>query len=231
MDKFSAQILFEDNHLLVINKKAGQLSQPDGSPRPDLKSLARDYLKQKYGKPGDAFVGIVHRLDRPVTGVVILAKTSKATSRLNESQRLGQWEKRYRLAVPGILPESGTWKDKLVKKDGKAVIAPEDGKMSELSFQRLKTAGNISLAEVFLVTGRYHQIRAQFSSRGFPVWGDSDYGFDGAARQATQKEKPNKKIDDSRKIALHCHSIKIPHPVTKEMTRFTAPIPDSFPIR
>ena len=214
------EILFEDNHLLVINKPAGILVQGDETGDEPLSKKAEEYLKFKYKKPGAAFVGVCHRIDRPVSGVVILAKTSKALSRLNELFRDNQVKKTYwALTGKPPVPEQGALVHWLVKDPIRNVTKayPErhtQGQRSELSYQLLGPAANRYLLQVNPVTGRPHQIRVQLSTGlGLPIVGDVKYGF------------LNPLPDVS--IALHARQLEIQHPVTKEALKFVAPLPDA----
>ena len=212
------EILFEDNHLLVINKPAGILVQGDETGDEPLSKKAEEYLKFKYKKPGAAFVGVCHRIDRPVSGIVILAKTSKALSRLNEMFRDNLVKKTY-WALTGKPPlaESGTLVHWLVKDPIRNVTKayPErhtQGQRSELSYQVLGPAANRQLLQVNPVTGRPHQIRVQLATGlGTPIVGDVKYGF------------LNPLPDVS--IALHARQLEIQHPVTKEPLVLVAPLP------
>ena len=212
------EILFEDNHLLVINKPAGILVQADETGDEPLSKKAEEYLKFKYKKPGAAFVGVCHRIDRPVSGIVILAKTSKALSRLNEMFRDNQVKKTYwALTGKPPVPETGTLVHWLVKDTIRNVTKayPErhtQGQRSELSYQLLGPAANRQLLQVNPVTGRPHQIRVQLATGlGTPIVGDVKYGF------------LNPLPDVS--IALHARQLEIQHPVTKEPLKFVAPLP------
>jgi len=214
------EILFEDNHLLVINKPAGILVQGDETGDEPLSKKAEEYLKFKYKKPGAAFVGVCHRIDRPVSGIVILAKTSKALSRLNEMFRDNQVKKTYwALTGKPPVPEQGTLVHWLVKDTMRNVTKAyaerhTQGQRSELSYQLLGPAANRYLLQVNPVTGRPHQIRVQLSTGlGLPIVGDVKYGF------------LNPLPDVS--IALHARQLEIQHPVTKEPLKLVAPLPDA----
>lgn len=213
------EILFEDNHMLVINKPAGLLVQGDSTGDEPLSSKAAEYLKFKYKKPGAAFVGVVHRIDRPVSGIVILAKTSKALSRLNEMFRDNKVQKTY-WALVGKSPEqaSGQLVHWLVKDPIRNVtkayakLHPQ-GQRAELSYQLLGPAGNRHLMQVNPVTGRPHQIRVQLATGlGTPIVGDVKYGFLSPLPDVS--------------IALHARRLELEHPVTKAPMRFEAPVPD-----
>jgi 23S rRNA pseudouridine1911/1915/1917 synthase len=214
------EILFEDNHLLVINKPAGILVQGDETGDEPLSKKAEEYLKFKYKKPGAAFVGVCHRIDRPVSGIVILAKTSKALSRLNEMFRDNQVKKTYwALTGKPPVPEQGTLVHWLVKDTIRNVTKAyserhTQGQRSELSYELLGPAANRYLLQVNPVTGRPHQIRVQLSTGlGIPIVGDVKYGF------------LNPLPDVS--IALHARQLEIQHPVTKEALKFVAPLPNA----
>ena len=193
--------------------------QEDDSKDLDLLNMAKDYLRDKYDKPGNIYVGMVHRLDRPVGGVVVLAKTSKAAARLSESIRTGSIEKEYRAIVEGNLPFEGTLKDNL-KKETKTnltkVVSEYDpeGKPSQLSYKVMAHKENLSLVNIRLLTGRSHQIRVQFASRSNPIWGDARYN---------PGSKPG------QQIALWAVRLSFPHPTTKEMMTFISEVPKTNP--
>lgn len=206
-------ILFEDNHLLVCVKPPGILSQSNGTIVEDMLTLGKEYLKAKYLKPGNVFLGLVHRLDRNVGGAMVFAKTSKAASRLSSSIRDHEFHKIYLAIVEGkmTIGENGTYEDYLEKdEDTKKSNLSSKGKKSVLSFAVLDTAqweGNwLSLLEINLITGRFHQIRTQFSVRGMPLYGDTKYG-------GSKKNDP---------IGLWAVSIRFPHPVTKQLLEFVS---------
>lgn len=209
------QILFEDNHLLVVNKPPGVLSQGDISGNPNLLDMGKATIKEKYNKPGNVFLGLVHRLDRPTSGVMVFARTSKAASRLSRYFRKRRIDKTYMALVQGTPPEEGTYSD-YIRRDkiaGFVTQNPED-QSAELRFRRLKTTNDVSLIEIDLLTGRHHQIRVQFSHRGFPVLGDRRYG--------------SNRVWPGEGIALHALKLSILHPVTREKMTFTAPLPDEW---
>jgi 23S rRNA pseudouridine1911/1915/1917 synthase len=213
----SMKILFEDNHLLVVEKAANLPMQADSSLDTDLLTLAKAYLKEKYSKPGNVYCGLVHRLDRPVGGVVVLAKTSKAASRLSELIRNNQMTKVYQAIVVGQLPKETTLKDYLLKDEesNTSKISTEAlGKYSELSYTLIAQDKELSLIEIQLVTGRSHQIRVQFASRNCPLWGDQRY---------------NKKAIVSQQIALWATSLSFTHPISKEILKFNSEVPSSYP--
>ena len=203
------QILYEDNHLLVVNKPAGQLVQGDQTGRVTLLEEARSWLKEQYDKPGNVFLGLVHRLDRTASGVVVLARTSKAASRLSEEIRNHRPRKVYWALVAGEMPLSGHFIDRLERKEytSQIVDAP-GGKEARLSYNRLYYANGVSLVEINLETGRHHQIRVQFSHRGFPILGDRRYG----------SQRPFA----ADAIALHAREMIIRHPTQGEEMKFVA---------
>jgi 23S rRNA pseudouridine1911/1915/1917 synthase len=214
-------ILFEDNHLLAINKPAGVLVQGDETGDSPLSALAQDYLRQKYNKPGNVFVGVVHRLDRPVSGVVLLAKTSKALARMNELFRSHQTRKTY-LAITGQKPP--LVQDRLVHwlvKDPARNITRafarenKNGQRSELSYSYLQSQDSYHLVQVNPVTGRPHQIRVQLASQGCPITGDLKYGA------------PTPLPDKS--ICLHAFQLSFEHPVQKTPVTITALPPAQAP--
>jgi 23S rRNA pseudouridine1911/1915/1917 synthase len=214
-------ILFEDNHLLAINKPAGILVQGDETGDPPLSALAQDYLREKYGKPGNVFVGVVHRLDRPVSGVVVLAKTSKALARMNALFRSRETRKTY-LAISNQAPPADQdqllhW---LVKDEARNVtraFAQENksGQRAELGYRYLGSQQGFHLLEVHPITGRPHQIRVQLASQGCPITGDLKYG---APRPLPDKS-----------ICLHAFRLAFAHPVQKTLLSITAPLPEKAP--
>lgn len=200
------EVLYEDNHVIVVYKPENVLSQSDDTMDLDMLTIIKDYLKEKYQKPGNVYLGLVHRLDRPVSGVMIFAKTSKAASRLSEQVRTHKLEKQYLAVINGILLEKkGEFFDYLKKLDtGNTIVTnQDDGKESSLSYEVLKEKENLSLVKIFLKTGRHHQIRVQFSSRGFPLYGDQRYGK-----------------QDKKQIALTSYHLAFYHPITKEKLVF-----------
>ena len=212
--KVMINIIYEDNHLLVVEKPVNIPVQADKSGDEDLLTILKKYLKEKYNKPGDVYLGLVHRLDRPVSGVMVFAKTSKAASRLSKQIQKHEFKKIYMAVIEGKVSESGTFKDKL-KKDEKTNITrvSEDGKEAELSYNLIGFVNNLSLVRISLKTGRSHQIRVQFASRKIPLYGD-------------QKYNP-KAVKDQ--IALFASKLEFKHPVTKEIVSFELPLPERFP--
>jgi len=209
-------ILFEDNHCLAVLKPARVLTAGDRTGDMSLLDMARDYLKEKYHKPGNVFVGLVHRLDRPVSGVVLFARTSKAAARLSEQFREGSVRKVYRAIVEGSVAEpAGELVDWLVKNEKTNVVrsvkpgSPEARK-SRLQFRRMKSGGGLTLVEIVPETGRSHQIRVQLAVHGNPIYGDVKYG----AQHAQQGS-----------IALHAAELTFEHPTRREPVTVKAPNP------
>lgn len=213
--KDNLQILFEDNHIIIVNKRAGDIVQGDRTGDKPLSNVVKEYIKEKYDKPGEVFLGVVHRLDRPTSGIVIFARTSKALERLNKMLREKKIQKTY-WAVAKNRPkkENGTLIHYLKKnpKNNKstAYSRETDGsKKAILHYQVIKKLDNYTLLEIDLETGRHHQIRAQLAALGSPIKGDLKYGF------------PRSNKDGS--IHLHARKIQFIHPVKKEEITITAP--------
>ncbi len=216
------RILYEDNHLLVVNKLPSELVQGDRSGDEPLVEGLKAYLKEKYHKAGAVFLGVVHRIDRPVSGIVIFARTSKALARLNLMLKERQLRKTY-LAVVGQRPptDSGSLVHHLRKNErqNKSYVVDEGtagAKRAELRYTMLAKSERYFLLEVELLTGRHHQIRAQLAAMGCPIRGDVKYGFD----------RPNK--DGS--IHLHARSLSFEHPVRREPLSLKAPVPTGDPL-
>jgi len=211
-------VIFEDNHLLVVNKPAGLLTQPSGTTAKNLEEQAKKWLKDKYHKPGNVFLEAVHRLDKPVSGIVVFAKTSKALSRVNAFMRNKALKKIYYALVEGCPAKSeGVLEHYLIHNDFQAELAPENlpgSKLARLSYRILRKDNAQSLLEVELDTGRYHQIRVQLSAMGHPIVGDVKYG--------SKSRIPS----SGEAIALHHKYLEMPHPVTKEIMLFKAKNPD-----
>ena len=202
-------ILYEDNHIIVVEKPFNVLSQSDNTGDMDMLTWIKSYIKEKYNKPGNVYLGLVHRLDRPVGGVMVFAKTSKAAGRLSDSIRKNEFDKTYLAVVHGIIKEKeGTFKDYLMKLDNGNTIVTDSkkGKLSILHYKVLQVnkEKNESLVEIKLETGRHHQIRVQFASRGYPLCGDQRYG----------------KMDNTQ-IALFAYKLEFLHPVKKEKMSFS----------
>lgn len=213
------KILYEDNHVIVCVKPAGVLSQSDGSGSPDMLTILKRYIKEKYQKPGEVFLGLVHRLDRPVSGVMVFARTSKAASRLSEQIRSRKIDKFYRCVVIGKLEGSGRLENYIFKDEEKNIVTVSDSekpgyKSSFLDYRAIASKDGFTLTEIKLGTGRSHQIRAQMAHFGYPLAGDRKYG-----------QKDNQIKD----IALESFKLVFEHPVKRENIEFEAPMPEEFP--
>lgn len=207
-------VLYEDNHIIVVLKPVNVPVCPDSSGDLDLLSMIKKYLENKYNKK-NAFAGLVHRLDRPVGGVMVFAKTSKAASRLSDQIRKKEFSKKYYAVVCGKIQENGTYIDKLEKNSKtNTSFVSKNGKECSLKFNRIKTNTKFSLVSIDLETGRSHQIRVQFSYHGFPLYGDQKY---------------NKKAKVHEQIALFAYSLTFLHPVKQEKITFSVPLPNIFP--
>lgn len=208
-------ILYEDNHILAVNKPAGLLTQPSGTDQASLESLCKSYLKEKYNKPGQVFLESIHRLDKPVSGIVVFARTSKALSRLQAAMRQGECIKRYQALVEKAPPEAeGILEHYLVHGDFKATVASSahpDAKKARLKYKLLGMKDGYILVDIELETGRYHQIRAQLAAIGCPIVGDVKYG--------------SKIPLQEHRLALHHVCMKIEHPTTKEWLTLESPLP------
>jgi len=210
-------ILYEDNHVIALVKPSGlaTMGLPDG--QETLLTQTKAYIKEKYAKPGEVYLGVVSRLDVPVSGVVLFARTSKAAARLNEQFREHTVEKVYVALVEGaILPLEGECVDRLCedKRHRKAMLTQSaEGKESKLRYRKLRQIGQCSLIEIQLETGRKHQIRVQLAGRGFPIRGDIKYGA---------------KMSFPGGIALHAWKLTFSHPTTKERIELIAPLPKMF---
>ena len=208
-------IIYEDNHLLVVEKPINIVVQEDVTRDKDLLTGLKDYLKEKYNKPGNVYLGLIHRLDRPVGGIMVFAKTSKAASRLSEQVRTHRLEKVYHAVICGKTKSNDILNDKLLK-DSKNNIVKVDsrGKDATLFYERIAYKENLSLVKIRLKTGRSHQIRVQFSSRNMPLWGDQKY---------------NDKSVVGEQIALFASSLSFEHPVSKEKLTFSLDLPKRYP--
>lgn len=211
------EVLYEDNHLIIVNKRPGEIVQGDKTGDEPLSESLKLWLKEKYGKPGNVFIGVVHRLDRPVGGVVIFAKTSKALGRLNEMLRKGEIHKTY-LAITSGTPEKNEGELvnylKSVERNNKTYVCrPDDSgaKEARLRYKLLSRGDNYNLIEIELLTGRKHQIRAQLAAAGCPIKGDLKYGA--------------KRSNPDGSISLLARSIEFEHPVSHQKIKVTAPIP------
>ena len=205
MDFGKIKILYEDNHIIVVVKPVNILVQADITKDVDMLTLIKKYLKEKYNKPGNVYLGLVHRLDRPVGGVMVLAKTSKAAARLSEMIRNSSFKKTYLAVVCGNLKGNGEFVDNIVNDEFKVSI-DASGKLSKLKYQVIASTKNLSLVKINLITGRKHQIRAQFAYHGYPLWGDQKY---------------NDNAHSGEQIALWAVNIKFKHPVRDEIMDFT----------
>lgn len=219
MSNIANQILYEDNHLLALNKQVGQIVQGDKSGDMPLVDLLKEYLKARDHKPGNVYCGVIHRLDRPVSGVVLFAKTSKALSRMNQALQERTVQKTYWALTRQCPPqEQGQLRDYLVRNEqqNKTYVTAADtpgAKLAILDYRLLATsAGGYHLLEIDLHTGRHHQIRAQLAHMGCPIKGDLKYG---AARSNADGG-----------ISLHARTLTIPHPVGHSPLTLTAPLPD-----
>lgn len=212
------EVLYEDNHLIAVNKNSGDIVQGDKTGDEPLSDKVKSYLKEKYNKPGNVFCGVIHRIDRPVSGIVLFAKTGKALARVNEMFRTREIQKVYWAIVKEkpkndratlinyLLKDEKTNKSKVVGADNK------NGLKCELNYQVLSKTDNYYLLEIYPTTGRHHQIRVQLAHMGCPIKGDLKYGF----------ARSNK--DGS--ISLHARKLIFNHPVTKEKIEIVAPPPD-----
>lgn len=216
--KDNLQVLYEDNHMIVINKRAGDIVQGDKTGDTPLSDVVKEYIKEKYQKPGSVYLGVVHRLDRPTTGIVVFARTSKALPRLNQMFAGKEAQKTY-WAITGVCPSpsSGTlthWMKRNPKNNTSKAFEKEvpESKKAILEYTVIKKLQRYFLLEIKLHTGRHHQIRAQLAAIGCPIKGDLKYGFDRSNKDAG--------------IHLHARYLELMHPVKKEKMTFTAPLPD-----
>jgi len=220
MEKYqNISIIYEDNHLLVVNKPANMPVCLDSSNDIDLLSKLKEYLKIKYNKPGNVYLGLVHRLDRPVEGIMVFAKTSKSASRLSSQINNNQFQKTYYAVVENNPEKEGTFIDYLYKDEftNTSYVTDESkGKKSVLKYKVIAKKDNLNLVKINLLTGRHHQIRVQFSSRNFPLYGDHKY---------------NKNVNDNDKsnIALIAKQLSFYHPITKELLNFEIDLPQRYP--
>jgi 23S rRNA pseudouridine1911/1915/1917 synthase len=209
MKSSDSEIVFCDNHILVAIKPQGLLTQPDDSTEASLETFAKEWVKKEYQKPGNVFLHAIHRLDRPVSGLVLFGRTSKALSRLNEQSRNQEIQRIYIAEVEGILSiKEGKLTHYLTHGDHRANLAKStdpEAKLAKLTYCVIGTHKESTLVSIELETGRYHQIRAQFSASGHPIVGDQRYGS---------------KRGDGKKIHLHCAKLRFEHPVTKEILSF-----------
>jgi len=211
------QVIFDDNHLIIVNKQAGDIVQGDKTGDTPLSDIVKDYIKDKYNKPGNVFLGVTHRLDRPTTGLVVFAKTSKALERFNKMLRDKKISKTYWAVVKNRPPkDTDTLVSYLKKnpKNNKSTVfktEAEGSKKAILHYKLIKSLDNYYLLEINLETGRHHQIRAQLAAIGSPIKGDLKYGFDRSNKDGG--------------IHLHARHMAFIHPVSKENISITAPTP------
>ena len=210
-------VVYEDNHIIVVNKDSGEIVQGDKTGDTPLSDIVKEYIRRKYNKPGNVFLGVVHRLDRPVSGLVVFAKTSKALTRLNEMFRTGNVHKTYWAITRNTPPQpSGRLEQWIVRneKQNKSYAYNHEksgSKKAILEYTTIGTSDNYTLLEVRLMTGRHHQIRCQLAAMGCPIKGDLKYG--------ARRSNP----DGS--ISLMSHHVEFTHPVSKETISLTAPLP------
>ena len=207
------EILFEDNHLIIINKKPGELSQGDKTNDPTLSEKVKIFLKERDKKKGNVFLGIIHRLDRPTSGIIIFSKTSKALSRMSEQFKKQEVSKTYWAITKKMTKKSGRLENFLLKNQSqnKSYVCAETvkgAKLAILSFKKILDLKKFSLLSINLETGRHHQIRTQFSKMGYPIKGDLKYGY----------KRPNK----NKSIHLHSRKVSFIHPVSKKMVEIIA---------
>ncbi|MEG0618469.1 MAG: RNA pseudouridine synthase [Bacilli bacterium] len=207
-------VLYEDNHIIVVVKKPNVPVCEDESKDKDLLTITKEYIKTKYNKPGNVFLGLVHRLDRPVGGIMVFARTSKAASRLSNQIREDKFNKIYHAVVVGKVNTKEEYKDFLLKdpKTNISVVDP-NGKLSILNYELISYKNEMSLVKVYLKTGRSHQIRVQFSSHNHPLYGDQKYN------KNTPKDN----------IALFASSLSFYHPITNELLEFKQELPNKYP--
>ena len=208
-------IIYEDNHLLVVEKPINIPVQEDSSGDLDFLTMLKEFIKKRDNKPGNVYLGLVHRLDRPVGGIMVFAKTSKCASRLSEQVRTRTLKKTYYAVVEGKIDKEYTFKDYLLK-DTKTNIVKVDknGKEAILDYKLIDYKDNLSLVKINLKTGRSHQIRVQFSSRNYPLYGDNKY---------------NKSAKVGEQIALFAKELELIHPTTKEPLKFSLELKNKYP--
>lgn len=212
-------VLYSDNHIIVCFKEKGILSQSDGSETLDMLTLVKEYIKEKYNKPGEVFLGLVHRLDRNTSGVMVFARTSKAAKRLTESIQNDLFHKKYYAICEGIFKDKNGDLSLNISKDTNKQIAYYDpsGKLAKLNYSVLKEGKinnqDVSLLDIKLYTGRFHQIRFQMAYLNHPLYGDKKYGS---------------KNDNNYNMPLVAYSLSFPHPITKEIMTFEAEVLNSL---
>lgn len=217
-DSKNLQILHEDNHIIVVNKRVGDIVQGDKTGDEPLSDIVKSYLKVAYDKPGEVFLGVVHRLDRPTTGIVVFAKTSKALTRLNETFKNRETQKTYWAIVKNAPPKTEDTLVHFLRRNTKNNTSKAhlkevpEAKEAKLSYKIIKKLDNYYALEIDLFTGRHHQIRAQLTAVGCPIKGDLKYGFD--------------RSNSNGGIHLHARKLVLTHPVTKDLLEIIAPVPD-----
>lgn len=217
-NKDNLQVLYEDNHLIIVNKRAGDIVQGDKTGDKPLSEVVKSYIKEKYNKPGNVYLGVAHRLDRPTSGVIAFAKTSKALPRLNKIFAEKDAKKTYWALVKQLPPKTEDtlihWLKKNPKNNKSTAHSNEiaEGKKAILHYKVLKNLDHYYLLEIQLETGRHHQIRSQLSSIGCPIKGDLKYGFDRSNPDAS--------------ISLHARGLAFIHPVSNEKIDIEAPLPE-----
>jgi 23S rRNA pseudouridine1911/1915/1917 synthase len=217
-DRNNLQVLHEDNHIIIVNKRAGDIVQGDKTGDKPLSEVVKSYLKDKYNKEGNVYLGVVHRLDRPTTGIILFAKTSKALPRLNKLFAERSAKKTYWALVKNKPPHTQdtltNWLKKNPKNNKSTAYSKEveGSKKAILHYNVIKKLDNFYLLEIDLETGRHHQIRSQLSKIGCPIKGDLKYGFERSNKDAS--------------ISLHARTLQFIHPVKKEAISITAPLPN-----
>ncbi|MEL0650317.1 RluA family pseudouridine synthase [Algibacter sp. TI.3.09] len=216
-NKDNLQVIFEDNHIIIVNKRAGDIVQGDKTGDKPLSEVVKEYIAQKYNKPGNVYLGVVHRLDRPTTGIIVFSKTSKALPRLNKLFADKEAKKTYWAVVKNAPPKNADtlthWLKKNPKNNKSYAHNKEvnESKKAILHYKTLKKLDRYILLEINLETGRHHQIRSQLSTIGCQIKGDLKYGFDRSNKDAS--------------IHLHARHLSFIHPVKKEPIQVTAPLP------
>lgn len=217
-NKDNLDVLYEDNHIIVINKRVGDIVQGDKTGDKPLSDVVKEYIKDKYNKPGEVFLGVVHRLDRPTTGIVVFARTSKALTRLNELFKNRETQKTYWAVVKNRPPKDADTLVHYLKRNEKSntskahIKEVPESKQASLDYKIIRELNNYFALEINLHTGRHHQIRAQLSAIGSPIKGDLKYGFD--------------RSNPDGGIHLHARKLVFTHPVSKERLEITAPVPE-----
>lgn len=197
-------IIYEDNHIIVVEKPVNMLSQSDNTKDLDLQTALKMYIKEKYHKPGNVYIGLVHRLDRPTGGLMVFARTSKSASRLSEEIRNKSFKKSYLAVINGKTKEKDTLENYLEKQGNISIISTkEKGKYAKLNYELIAYKDNLSLVKVNLETGRNHQIRLQFKSRNMPLYGDNKYNN-----------------DKNKNLGLYAYKLEFTHPTKKEKMVF-----------